>query len=34
LPILYSETLENKVGIIEALSGLGLMGGPVLGGLA
>ena len=29
---LYSDDMESKIGIMEALGGLGLMGGPFLGG--
>ena len=33
VPIVYKQTFENKIGIMEALSGLGLSIGPVFGGI-
>lgn len=33
LPLIYRNDLEKKVGIIESLIGLGLMTGPLIGGL-
>jgi hypothetical protein len=33
IPIVYKKTFEHKIGIMEALSGLGLSVGPVFGGI-
>jgi MFS family permease len=33
VPLVYKKTFENKIGIMEALSGMGLSLGPVFGGL-
>jgi MFS family permease len=33
IPLIYKDTFEHKIGIMEAISGFGLSAGPVFGGI-